>query len=235
MRALVVGGSGGIGAALAMQFCEREDIDQVVVSWHHRRPVIQHQKLAWLALDLLDEDSIATLFGQVGEIDYVINTVGFLHGKGWSPEKTVSKLDSEQFMFSMSINVLPTLLLAKYARSNLAASERPVFAALSARVGSITDNHSGGWHSYRCSKAALNMALRNISIEWRRVLPRCVVAALHPGTTDTPLSKPFQANVAASQLFSPERAAAHMLNTIDKLTPQDSGNFWTWDGSKLPW
>lgn len=231
----MIGGSGGIGSALALQLCERDEIDQVVVSWHERRPTITHPKLDWQVLDLLHEASIASLFERIGSVDYIVNTVGFLHGKGWAPEKALNKFDAELFMYSLSINALPTLLLAKYARPVLAASERPIFAVVSARVGSISENHSGGWHSYRCSKAALNMAIKNISIEWRRVLPRCVVAALHPGTTDTVLSKPFQANVAASQLFSPERTARHMLDTLDKLTPQDSGFFWSWDGGKLPW
>ncbi|EAR22698.1 SDR family NAD(P)-dependent oxidoreductase [Nitrococcus mobilis] len=225
MRALVVGGSGGIGSALALKLCQRDCLEQVVATWHTRRPLIRHDKLLWRELDVLQERCIADLLQDAGELDYLINCVGFLQGAGVSPEKAVAKFNAELFLFSMQLNALPTLLLAKHAAVALAASERPVFASVSARVGSITENRSGGWHSYRCSKAALNMALKTISIEWRRVLPRCVVAALHPGTTDTPLSKLFQANVPA----------AHMLNTLDKLTPQESGCFWSWNGSKLPW
>jgi NAD(P)-dependent dehydrogenase (short-subunit alcohol dehydrogenase family) len=93
----------------------------------------------------------------------------------------------------------------------------------------------GGWYSYRTSKAALNMVLKNLSIEWRRTMPRCSVAALHPGTTDTPLSAPFQRNVSAEKLFTPAQTAGYLLALIDQLTPKVSGRFWSWDGEILPW
>ena len=111
----------------------------------------------------------------------------------------------------------------------------PKLAAVSARVGSIEDNRLGGWYSYRMSKAALNMALKTLSIEWKHSHAKGCVAALHPGTNDSPLSKPFQANVAAQNLFDPACTATCFVTLLTRLQPADSGKFWAWDGSQLPW
>jgi NAD(P)-dependent dehydrogenase (short-subunit alcohol dehydrogenase family) len=110
-----------------------------------------------------------------------------------------------------------------------------LLATVSARVGSIEDNHLGGWYSYRISKAALNMALKTLSIEWQHSHPRGCVAALHPGTNDTALSKPFQANVAAKDLFDPAYTASMLVALLTGLKPVDSGRFWAWNGEILPW
>jgi NAD(P)-dependent dehydrogenase (short-subunit alcohol dehydrogenase family) len=109
------------------------------------------------------------------------------------------------------------------------------FASLSARVGSITDNRSGGWYAYRGAKAAQNMYLRSLSLEWARRFPSACVTLLHPGTTDTALSRPFQTFVAADRLFSPERAAVQLLDVLSQQTPEQSGAFLAWDGQSIPW
>jgi len=108
-------------------------------------------------------------------------------------------------------------------------------AVISAKVGSIQDNRLGGWYSYRASKAALNMAIKTISLEWQYKVPNCCVAALHPGTTDTQLSAPFQANVAIKKLFSADQTAALLIDVIDNLNSKNSGRFWNWDGKEIPW
>jgi NAD(P)-dependent dehydrogenase (short-subunit alcohol dehydrogenase family) len=110
-----------------------------------------------------------------------------------------------------------------------------VFAALSARVGSIGDNRQGGWHAYRASKAALNMLIANFGIELARTHADAVVAALHPGTVDTGLSLPFQRGVAPDRLFTGAVSAAHLLAVIDRLTPADSGGLFAWDGTRVVW
>jgi NAD(P)-dependent dehydrogenase (short-subunit alcohol dehydrogenase family) len=112
--------------------------------------------------------------------------------------------------------------------------QRAVFAALSARVGSISDNRLGGWHSYRASKAALNMLLRNLAVELGRSHPQAVVAGLHPGTVDTGLSRPFQKGVADGKLFAPAYSAERLLAVLDGLTPADSGGVFAWDGARIP-
>ncbi len=169
------------------------------------------------------------------ELGLVINTVGILHTPENGPEKSVTQVESDFFLQNMQVNALASLMLAGAVKDRLSKSSDSVFAAVSAKVGSIEDNRLGGWYSYRCSKAALNMALKTLSREWRRSHPKCCIAALHPGTTDSPLSQPFQANVPAQKLFSPAQTADYLLSIIARLAPEDSGKFWAWDGAELPW
>ena len=110
---------------------------------------------------------------------------------------------------------------------------KSAFAAISARVGSIGDNRLGGWASYRASKAALNMLMRTFSIEQSRAKPSSLVVTLHPGTTDTALSRPFQRNVPEGKLFEPAFVADKLLAVLDGLTSEDSGGFFAWDGSRI--
>ena len=158
-----------------------------------------------------------------------------LHTPAQGPEKTIRHIDPAFFLQSMSVNTVPTLLLAKHLQSNFRHGRPAVFATVSAKVGSIEDNRLGGWFSYRASKAALNMCLKTLAIEWRRSLPNIVVAALHPGTTDTALSRPFQHNVPSGQLFTPRHSVHCMLDVLDGLNSADSGQFLAFDGEKLPW
>ena len=158
-----------------------------------------------------------------------------LHTAAQGPEKTIRHIDPAFFMQSMSINALPSLLLAKHLQAGFRHGRPAVFATVSAKVGSIEDNRLGGWFSYRASKAALNMCLKTLAIEWRRSLPNVALAALHPGTTDTDLSRPFQHNVPNGQLFTPEQSVSCMLDVLDGLKPANSGQFLAFDGEKLPW
>jgi len=130
---------------------------------------------------------------------------------------------------------LPSLLLAKHLHSKFRHGRPGVFATVSAKVGSIEDNRLGGWFSYRASKAALNMCLKTLAIEWRRSLPNVAVAALHPGTTDTALSVPFQHNVPPEQLFTPRQSVDYLVEVLDGLKPAQSGQFLAFDGEELPW
>jgi NAD(P)-dependent dehydrogenase (short-subunit alcohol dehydrogenase family) len=134
-----------------------------------------------------------------------------------------------------AVNTIGPALIAKHMLPKLPRDRPAVFAVLSARVGSIGDNRLGGWHGYRASKAALNMLIANLAIEMRRTHPLAVIVALHPGTVATSLSEPFQAGVAADKLFSPETSATHLLNVIDRLSPEDSGSFLAWNAERLPW
>ena len=151
------------------------------------------------------------------------------------PEKSLRHINSENLLTYFKINSIATVLLAKYFLPFFRHSEPSVFAAVSAKVGSIGDNYLGGWYGYRASKTALNMFLKNISIEYKRTCPHTIVVALHPGTTDTDLSKPFQRNVPPEKLFYVERTVNQLLNIIDNLTENDTGQFFSWDGSRLPW
>lgn len=125
------------------------------------------------------------------------------------------------------------MLVAKHAITLFPRDRHCCFATISARVGSVSDNHLGGWYSYRASKAALNMMLKNLSIELARKYPHALVLGLHPGTVDTKLSKPFQASSGGKKLFTPEESAAYLLNVIATKTPADSGRCFAYDGSEI--
>ena len=235
MRVLILGISGGIGSALAKQLCERDNVTEVIGTYHHSPVNFTHDKCQAVSLDVSNEEAVAAFAKTIDAIDWVINAVGFLSDEQQRPEKTIGTFRADALSRAININTLPTLLIAKYLKAALKKSEYGVFATVSAKVGSISDNGLGGWYSYRVSKAALNMALKTLSIEWKRVLPHCTVAALHPGTTDTDLSKPFQKNVPPHKLFSTEQTANYLLAVIDQLHPSQTGKFWSWDGTEIPW
>jgi NAD(P)-dependent dehydrogenase (short-subunit alcohol dehydrogenase family) len=235
MKVVITGGSGGIGRAFVRGLAGRANVETVTATYHRHRPAAEHPKVIWQQLDLSDEASIRAWAAQIDEIDWLINAAGVLHTSTQGPEKTVRHIDPEFFLHSMTINTVPTLLLAKHLHARFRHGRAAVFATVSAKVGSIEDNRLGGWFSYRASKAALNMCLKTLAIEWRRTLPNVSVAALHPGTTDTALSKPFQHNVPREQLFAPAQSVDFMLRVLDGLEPGESGQFLAFDGERLPW
>ena len=235
MKIVIAGGSGGIGGAFVENLARRSNVEKITATYNRHPPAIEHPNVIWHQLDLIDETAICNWAAQIDEIDWLINAAGMLHTAAQGPEKTVRHIDPAFFLESMRINTLPTLLLAKHLHARFRHRRPAVFATVSARVGSIEDNRLGGWFSYRASKAALNMCLKTLAIEWRRTLPNVAVAALHPGTTDTALSRPFQHNVPDEQLFTPERSANYLLNVLDRLKPAQSGQFLAFDGEQLPW
>ncbi len=235
MKIVIIGGSGGIGRAFINKLLAQPHIQSIHATYHRNEPTFSHPKVRWERLDVTEESSIQAWSEQLNEIDWLINTTGILHKLNKGPEKTIRQLDAEFFLENIKINTLPTLLLAKNTYKKFRHGRTAIFATISAKVGSIEDNRLGGWYSYRASKAALNMCIKTLSIEWQRTLPNVAVAALHPGTTDTDLSKPFQAHVPEGQLFSPEQSVDYMLDILSKLTPADTGKFWAFDGELLPW
>jgi NAD(P)-dependent dehydrogenase (short-subunit alcohol dehydrogenase family) len=232
---LVVGGSGGIGRSLTSELLARYPEAQIGASYYQGRCAVEHERLTWRQLDVRDSLSIADWASDFKRVDWIVNAAGYLHGSRGGPEKSIGALDAEFLLENIRINTLPTLMLAKSFAAALKQSPAPLLATVSARVGSIEDNRLGGWYSYRISKAALNMALKTLSIEWKHSHPRGCVAALHPGTNDTALSKPFQANVPADDLFATTYTASMFTDLLAKLGPADSGKFWAWNGEILPW
>lgn len=235
MDVLIAGGNGGIGLALAKVILANKADTRVHATYRSQRPELQHSNLFWHSLDLTSEAQITRLSETLPKLDWLINAAGMLYNQNHQPEKTIQSLEPDFFLENIRTNTLPTLLLAKHFQSALKHSDNSCFATLSARVGSIADNSLGGWISYRSSKAALNMAIKTLSIEWKRTLPKCCVLALHPGTTDTRLSKPFQRNVPPERLFNPDKTASQLIRVLNGLTPASTGAFLAYDGTRLPW
>lgn len=220
MSAVVLGASGGIGAALADALDEEGAIDRV-----HRL------SRSGTGFDLTDEESIAAAAATVGAPTLVIVATGILHEAGDGPEKALRDLDPVWLARQYAVNAIGPALVAKHFLPVMPRTGRCVFAFLSARVGSIADNRLGGWHGYRASKAALNQLIRTIAIEEKRRNDRAIVVGLHPGAVDTALSKPFRN--AGRDLFKPDRAAMQLLDVIDSLKPLDSGKLFAWDGAEI--
>ncbi|WP_108946208.1 SDR family NAD(P)-dependent oxidoreductase [Shewanella halifaxensis] len=234
MNVLIVGGSGGIGLALVQHYLAYEDAN-VFATYRTQKPSLNHPKLTWFKVNVTVESDIADLAQQLPKLRLLINAIGMLHDGEHNPEKTVNDFDSSFFNKNIAINVTPSLLLAKHLAHHLKTKSSSHFITISAKIGSIEDNRLGGWVSYRSSKAALNMALKTISIEWRFKQSNTCVLAFHPGTTDTNLSKRFQQNVPEGKLFSPEYVAECLNNIICHTSANDTGKFYSYDGSILPW
>lgn len=224
MKAIVIGASGGIGSALVDALRSRE------VEVH---PLTRRAG----AIDLTDQASIAAAadrLGPAGPFDLIMVATGILHEQGLAPERSLRDLDARRLARSFAVNAVGPALVARYFLPLLQPSGRSVFAALSARVGSISDNRLGGWYGYRASKAALNQLIRTAAIELARTRPAAICVTLHPGTVDTTMSAPFQRGVPPESLFTPAASAAHLLDVVDGLTPADTGDCFDWAGKRIP-
>lgn len=247
VNAMVVGATGGIGLALVQQLLEHSTLARLfaVARTSCRNPMLmrladQHpERLLLLDCDIQDEAQLALLAASTGAgitaLHLVINASGMLHEGARMPEKSLASVNLAGLQRAFTINAFAPILLAKALLPLLRHAEPAVFASLSARVGSISDNRTGGWYGYRAAKAAQNQLLKTLALELTRINRRSIVLALHPGTTDTALSKPFQGNVAAEKLFTPEFSAAALLQVIAQRQPGDSGGFYAWDGTTIGW
>lgn len=224
----IIGASGAIGQAFIDVFSQHKDINQVFR--FARSP--QHDDD--IALDLTDEDSITAAARQIDcSLDYVIVATGQLHDSDFTPEKSLKALSQKAFEHFFAVNTIGPALIIKAFSPLLTKTDRSVMALLSARVGSITDNHLGGWYSYRASKAALNMVIKTASIELGRSNKKASLIGLHPGTVDSALSKPFQANIPKDKCFTPSFAVSQMMQVIDQIKVEDSGDCFAYDGKKI--
>lgn len=233
--AVVVGASGGIGRALVSALVESQA--HLPIFALSRSESAFTQGVRTHPIDIGDEETVAAAAAKVGEagpVGMVIVATGILHQDGVSPEKTFRALDPAAMAAVFSVNTIGPALVAKHFVPLLARQGRSVFAALSARVGSIDDNRLGGWYAYRSSKAALNQILRTLSIEVARSRPGAIVVGLHPGTVVSGLSRPFRPDPDADGVFQPEESAAHLLHVLNSLRPNDTGGVFAWDGSRIP-
>ena len=220
MKALILGDSGGIGAALCQALRDRG----AEVTGRSRRD----------GLDLTDEASVAAtardLAGQ--RFDLIVNAAGALTIGGSAPEKSLAALDPAAMAAQFALNATGVAIALKHLSPLLASDRRAVFGSLSARLGSIGDNRAGGWISYRAAKAAQNQIIRTAAIEIARRTPGAIVVALHPGTVATALSAPYRGRHPA---ITAAQSAQALLTVIDGLTPADNGVFRDWKGLPVPW
>jgi NAD(P)-dependent dehydrogenase (short-subunit alcohol dehydrogenase family) len=233
VRALVVGAGGALGGAF-VDLLAQCDCVETVLAFSRRKDGPGGGKIIERRFDMLDQDSIRAALQGVERIDLAIIATGKLHEPGgMQPEKNWRSLDRATLMESFAINSVGPALVAKHVLPLLPREGKAVFAAISARVGSISDNRLGGWYGYRASKAALNQLIRTLSIELARGRRDAICVALHPGTVDSGLSRPFQSGVAADKLFMPRLAAAKLLDVIDRLEASRSGELIAWNGSTI--
>jgi NAD(P)-dependent dehydrogenase (short-subunit alcohol dehydrogenase family) len=251
-NALVIGASRGIGLAFVQQLLAIPTIDHVYAACRQpeqatelqalatdgRPPTVGH-RLTILPIDTTDETQVESAIAQIktttDRLHFVINCVGVLHDGDFQPEKGLRQIDADRLLKYFQVNSISAILLAKHLQPLFKHDALSLFATISAKVGSIGDNAIGGWYGYRASKAALNMLMKTTAIEYKRGCPNNIIALFHPGTTDTGLSKPFQRNVPPEKLFTPAQTVNYLLTVIDGLTPQDSGEFFSWNGDRLPW
>ncbi len=181
-----------------------------------------------------DEGSIQAAAASIAQpIDIVIAATGFLHDEETMPEKALRDLTAENMQKLFFANTIVPSLVAKHFIPRLNTERASIFAALSARIGSISDNRIGGWYAYRASKSALNMVIKNAAIEVARRNKHAVIVGLHPGTVDSALSAPFQGNVPEGKLFSAAYSAQRLWEVLEGLTPAQSGGCFAWDGEEI--
>lgn len=246
-NALIVGASQGIGLGFVKSLLQQDNFQSIYATYRNPDTAgellgLERQygvRLKCLQVDITDESQIAAatkeIQNSVKQLHLAIYCVGVLHNRHLFPEKSLRQIEPEKLLYSFQVNSIGAVLLAKHLMPLFNKKERSVFASISAKVGSIGDNRLGGWYGYRASKAALNMFLKTTAIEYSRRCPKTIVVALHPGTTDTRLSQPFQKNVPPGKLFPVEHTVDLLSKVISSLEIQDSGEFFSWDGTQLPW
>ncbi|MCY4044026.1 MAG: SDR family NAD(P)-dependent oxidoreductase [Cellvibrionales bacterium] len=231
--AMVFGASGAIGRAFVDTLASKPQLQHLYAisrkAESYRSPTITP-----LTLNTFDDDSLKALAATINQpIDLIIIATGVLHTEAYQPEKSLKQLTEANAINMFQTNTLIPALIIKHFSPKLRKKSPSILATLSARVGSISDNHLGGWYSYRTSKAALNMMIKCAAIEIARKEPQHILVGIHPGTVDSNLSKPFQAHVKEGQLQSPEASVKQLIATLCKLSSSDSGHCFAYDGSEI--
>lgn len=246
--ALVQGGTRGIGLQFVKRLAAQPQVEKVFATGRsaldpqcalNTDPTLK-DKVVPVAVDLASESSIQQACGHIQDssdrLHFVLNASGFLHRheQGVGPERKLDQVCEGLLEENFRVNAYAPILWAKHLSSLLKHKDPAVFASISARVGSISDNRMGGWYSYRASKAAQNMLMRCLALEWARTHKSVTVLSLHPGTVQTDLSAPFSGNVRPGKLFSPEQAVNYLWSVINSTTAKDTGKFFAWDGKEIP-
>lgn len=236
LNVVVIGAGGAIGSAMIESILKR-DPHATINALSHRSPGPEHSQVIPYKVDLTSSGALEGAFEMIAEsggVDLLIYAAGLLHkDPDIAPEKALSHLEKQALEQVFQINTVTPMLVMKEAVKLLKRKEGSVWGFLSARVGSISDNHLGGWYSYRASKAALNMAIRTASIELKRLSAKSCVIGLHPGTVDSQLSRPFQGRVPDGKLFTASYSASCLNEILFNASPEMSGRLWAYDGCEI--
>ncbi|MDG2502524.1 MAG: SDR family NAD(P)-dependent oxidoreductase [Porticoccaceae bacterium] len=243
-NALVLGAGGGLGQAIVARLLTDPSIDKIIAVSRNSQTEdlsghwISSNRLLWIQSDYSEQsmaDVVAQLAPHAGTLSRVCICHGVLHSDSIWPEKRLEDISADALHEIFHANtVIPSLWL-KLLHRVLAGKRRCVVAALSARVGSIGDNRMGGWYAYRTSKSALNMMLKTLAVEYARRAKNVKLISFHPGTTDTPLSKPFQASVRKENLFSTAFVADRLVGIMDRAEVDGQLSYLDWDGKPIAW
>jgi len=233
---VVFGASGGLGGALVAAYAARDSVARIHAVGRRAEALPTGEKITPHRADITSETDLAALAPKLGQPDLILVATGLLSDPetGLKPEKSYRQQSMQAFEQLFRVNTFGPALVAKHLLGRMPRQGRTVFAALSARLGSISDNRLGGWHAYRASKAALCMLMRNYAIEMARKNPDAICVCLHPGTVDSDLSAPFQANVPQDRLFTPAHAAHCLQQVLDGMHPKHSGGHFDWSGQEIP-
>ena len=231
----ITGGSGAIGQAFARKLSNFSSVETINV-FSRSDENYSSEKIFNHSINYRNENDLleaANISSNKSAIDLVIVANGILHNENIFPEKKINDISEEKFNEVFFINTILPSMIAKYFIPKLSQKTPSVFAFLSARVGSISDNRLGGWYAYRASKAALNMIIKSLSIEVGRKNKNAIFVGLHPGTVNSNLSKPFQSNVPEKKLFTPDQSVNYLIEVLLKLKIEDTGKIFAWDGSEI--
>ncbi len=231
----VIGASGAIGQAFVEHFSTHYP-EASIHAFSRQSSTESSRNIHHHRIDYLDEESLqkgAETASKVKPLDRVLVTTGILHNKELKPEKTFKTISRESLQYLHEINTVVPALIAKHFLPTLNHNSTSVFAALSARVGSISDNQLGGWHAYRSSKSALNMLMKNFALEMKMKNKQAIVVGLHPGTVDSALSKPFQGGVPKRNLFTAGHSSTKMMDVIENLNVENTGQCIAWNGQEI--
>lgn len=239
---LISGAQGGIASALYQYWLTQYPLAEFILISRGTRESIDYDMRSndtYIRCDLSQSHSVNQIVETLKQVnkkpDWAICCSGILHNETVKPEKSLSQFSVDNFNANAQANLFPHAHLTLALNKLTGKQDNLKYACLSARVASISDNQLGGWHSYRMSKAALNMFVKNVSIEWQRKYPNHCIVSLHPGTTDTTLSEPFQKNIPASKLYSPELTAERIDLVFKNLKTEQSGQLLHWDGEQVGW
>ncbi len=243
MNIVIFGASGSIGTAFVQNLASKEK-ESTIFAFSRSMKKFEFENVHSHPLDITNENEIAeatAIASKENPLDLILVTTGFLHNEDNPnrinptilPEKSLTDLSAEKFQKLFEINTIAPALIAKHCLPKMNKERKSIFAALSARVGSISDNHLGGWYAYRSSKAALNMVIKTASIEMKRKNKNAIIIGLHPGTVDSDLSKPFQRNTPKEKLFTADHSVSKMLDVLKALSLEDTGKIFAWDGKEI--